>query len=162
MTKLALAATFGAASLALAACGDSGSATVDANNVAAADDTNGAVATGGNEASAAAGAAAWAKDSRIVEENGVTYRVDADGTRVALGPNESKIVVENKVRYRVDPDGRRVKIDDHGLAIDLPHVDLPNVDLPKVDLPDVDAGINRKGHPDIDVKSKADGNKGPN
>jgi hypothetical protein len=155
MNKLALAAALGATSLALAACGDSGSGTADSNNVAAAGDANGAAVAEGN--AAANGAAAWSKESRIVEENGITYRVDSDGTRVALGPNESRIVVENKVRYRVDPDGSRVKIDDRGVAIDLPDVDLPDVDLP-----DVDAGVNAKGNPDIDVKDKKDGNSGPN
>ena len=153
MTKLALAAALGAASLAIAACGDSGTGTADSNNVAAVEDVNGSAAAEGN---AAAAAGAWARDSRIVEENGVTYRVDADGTRVALGPNESRIVVENKVRYRVDPDGTRVRIDDRGGAIDLPDVDLPDV------TPDVDIGVNEKGNPDIDVKGDKDGDRGPN
>jgi hypothetical protein len=152
MNKLALAAALGSASLALAACGDRGA---DADNAAAANEAAAATGAADNMAAgASAGASAWAKDSRIVEENGVTYRVDADGTRVALGPNDSRIVVENKVRYRVDPDGRRVKIDDKG--IDLPDIDLPDV------TPDVDIGTNEKGNPDIDVKGDKDGDKGPN
>lgn len=149
MTRFALAAALGATSLALAACGDSRTGTADANNQAAAD-LNGTTIVEGNEAAGTA----WSKDSRIVEENGVTYRVDADGTRVALGPNESRIVVENKVRYRVNPDGSRVKIDERG--IDLPDIDLPDV------TPDVDIGTNEKGNPDIDVKGDKDGDKGPN
>ena len=147
MNRFALAAALGATSLALAACGDSGTRTADANNGAAVD-LNATTTVEGNAATA------WSKDSRIVEENGVTYRVDADGTRVALGPNESRIVVENKVRYRVGSDGSRVKIDERG--IDLPDIDLPDV------TPDVDIGTNEKGNPDIDVKGDKDGDKGPN
>jgi hypothetical protein len=68
----------------------------------------------------------------------VTYRIDADGTRVQLGPTDSRIVVENGVRYRVDPDGSRVRIGPQGATID-------------VDLPDVDVGVNEKGNLDVDV-----------
>jgi hypothetical protein len=153
MKKLALTAALGAACLGLAACGERDADTADANNASAAGEADAADA-GGN-----VGATAWAKDARIVEENGVTYRIDANGTRVALGANESRIVVENGVRYRVDPDGTRVKIDPEGVAID---VDLPDVDLPDVDAPDVDVGINEKGNPDVDVKDKKDGDEGPN
>ncbi|HEX6375048.1 MAG TPA: hypothetical protein VFZ91_04950 [Allosphingosinicella sp.] len=143
MNKLVLATTLGAACLALAACGDADTNMADANNVAATGDAGGSVT-----------ASAFPKGARIVEENGVTYRVDADGTRVVLGANDSRIVVENDVRYRVDPDGTRVRIDPEGAVIDI--------DLPDVDLPDVDVGINDKGNPDIDVKDKKDGNDGPN
>ena len=84
------------------------------------------------------------KGARIVEENGTTYRVNADGTRVALGANDSRIVVENNVRYRVDPDGARVRIGDDGIQVDGPDVDLP----------DVDVGVNAKGNLDVDVGDK--------
>lgn len=152
MKKLALTAALGATCLALAACGDSDTNTADANVA----DANGSLTGDAGttvDANAAAGATAssFPKGSAIVEENGVTYRVDADGTRVRLGENDSRIVVENGVRYRVDPGGARVKIDDKG--IDL---------TPDIDVPDVDVGINKKGNPDIDVKDKDDGNTGPN
>nr|MDQ4088302.1 hypothetical protein [Pseudomonadota bacterium] len=78
-----------------------------------------------------------------VQENGVTFRVNPDGTRVRLGENDVRIVEENGVRYRVDPRGTRVRIDDQGLDVD-------------VDLPDVDLGINEKGNPDLDVKGDVD------
>ena len=138
MKKLVLTAAIGAASLGLAACGDR---TVETNNAAAAGgETEGnATAEGGSEGNAAGeSGSTWAQDARIVEENGVTYRVDADGTRVRLGENDSRIVVENGVRYRVDPDGTRVRIDPRGARID-------------VDLPDVDVGVNEKGNLDVDV-----------
>ena len=82
------------------------------------------------------------KGARIVEENGVTYRIGADNP---------KIVVEKGVRYRVDSSGTRVKINDQGLDIDLPDL-----------TPDVDIGTNEKGNPDIDVKGHKDGDKVPN
>jgi len=152
MRKLVIAVALGAASLGVAACGDRGG---DAARNEAADTagTAGGVesvgADGGNAAGTTA-ATTFPKGARIVEENGVTWRIDADGTRVRLGENDSRIVVENGVRYRVDPGGARVKIDAKG--IDL---------TPDIDLPDVDIGINDKGNPDIDVKDKKDGNKGP-
>lgn len=155
MNKLALATALGAACLGLGACGDADTNNAAANDSSATGENGGAVADGGNAAtSAAAAGPAFPKGARIVEENGVTYRVDADGTRVRLGDNDSRIVVENGVRYRVDPGGARVKIDDRGL-------DLPDL-TPDIDLPDVDVGINKKGNPDIDVKDKKDGNAGPN
>jgi hypothetical protein len=134
MKKLVLTAALGAGCLALAACGDNATNTAEANNGAAAAEAEGAGNAAGGTATASA---AW-QGARIVEENGVTYRVNADGTRVQLGANESRIVVENGTRYRVDPDGSRVRIDPEGVEID-------------VDLPDVDIGINNKGNPDIDV-----------
>ena len=138
MNQLTLTAALGAACLTLAACGEQ---QVNTTNDSAAGETDGnATAEGGSGTGNATGGSgtAWAQGSRIVEENGVTYRVDADGTRTRLGENDSRIVVENGTRYRVDPDGTRVRIDPQGARID-------------VDLPDVDVGINEKGNPDIDV-----------
>ena len=138
MKKLILTAALGAASLGLAACGDRSAETNNASAAGAESETN-ATAEGGSDGNATGGSgSSWAQDSRIVEENGVTYRVDADGTRVRLGANDSRIVVENGTRFRVDPDGTRVRIDPRGARID-------------VDLPDVDVGINEKGNPDVDV-----------
>jgi hypothetical protein len=142
MTRFRLIAALGASCLALAACGDRDAATTEANNAAVT--TEGANA----EATATASGTAFPKGARIVEEKGVTYRVNPDGSRVALTATDSRIVVEGNKRFRVDPDGTRVRIDDDGGAIDI-------------DVPDVDVGINNKGHPDIDVKDKDDGNKGP-
>ena len=130
MKKLVLTAALGAGCLALAACGDNAANTAEANNAEA--------EVAGNAAGGTATASAAWQGARIVEENGVTWRVNADGTRVQLGPNESRIVVENGTRFRVDPDGTRVRIDPEGVEID-------------VDLPDVDIGINNKGNPDVDV-----------
>jgi uncharacterized membrane protein len=146
-----LAAALGAA--ALAACGDNVSDkanTAESNGL----ETTGE-ATGADNAAAAAAGSAFPKGARIVEEDGATWRIDADGTRVRLGDSDSRIVVENGVRYRVDPGGTRVRIDDRGLDIDVPDL-TPDLG------PDVDVGINKKGNPDVDVKDKSDGNKGPN
>ena len=142
MRKFALTALLGAASLGLAACGGGETET---NNVGATD--TGAETTDMNAGTtASAGADDFPAGARIVEENGAFYRVDADGTRTALGANDARIVVENGVRYRVSPSGTRVRIDEQGATLD---VDAPDVD---VDLPDVDVGINEKGNPDVDVK----------
>ena len=144
MKKLALTFMLGAAGIALAACGDREATEANDSTVA----TEGAGDNASASASASGASAAFPKGARIVEENGVTYRIDADGTRVALTAADSRIVVEGDKRFRVDPDGTRVRIDDDGGAID-------------VDLPDVDVGINDKGNPDVDVKNKDDGNDGP-
>ncbi|HEX2763497.1 MAG TPA: hypothetical protein VHM92_06585 [Allosphingosinicella sp.] len=158
MRKFALTAALGAACLGLAACNqtDNANNSADANGSATGEstgsegvDNNGTATGNGTSASAA-----FPKGARIVEENGVTYRVDADGTRVRLGASDSRIVVENGVRYRVDPDGTRVRIDPKGVSID--------VDVPDLTPDDVDVGINKKGNLDIDVKNKKDGNSGPN
>ena len=146
MKKLVLTAALGATCLALTACGDRDAASNEANDSALT--TEGVDANGSAAASGAAAGTAFPKGARIVVEKGVTYRIDADGTRVALTSTDSKIVVEGDKRFRVDPDGTRVRIDDDGGAIDI-------------DVPDVDVGINDKGNPDIDVKDKDDGNTGP-
>jgi hypothetical protein len=153
MKKFALAAAFGAACLGLAACGGSGGDGAGGNAAAAADEAVPPPTAEANAmASAIAADSAFPKGARIVEEEGVTYRIDPDGTRVRLSERDSRIVVENGIRYRVDPGGGRVRIDGRGLNIDL--------DTPDVKIPDVDAGINRKGNPDIDVKARDDGDTG--
>ena len=83
----------------------------DANTAGAGDNYG----PGGN----ATANSSWPAGSRIVVENGVTYRVAPGGARVALGPNDSRIVVENGVTYRVDPGGTRVRIDDSGAAVSV-------------------------------------------
>lgn len=165
MKSLVFTTLLGAGCLALAACGDRGERGNEVDNGTAAGEAAGAEPADGNAtagtgnaagaAGAAGAAAAFPKGARIVEENGVTYRVDADGTRVRLGDADSRIVVENGVRYRVDPGGARVRINDQGIDIDVPDL-TPDLGA------DVDVGINKKGNPDIDVKDKKDGNDGPN
>ena len=132
MNKLIIAS---ALCLGLAACGDRDEAAT-ADNAATPAATGEATGASGPAGGTQTATASFPRGARIVEDGGVTYRVDADGTRVRLGPTDSRIVVENDVRYRVDPDGTRVRIDNDGLSIDLP---------------DVDVGINEKGNPDIDV-----------
>jgi len=155
MRRFALTAAIGAACLGLAACSGGGEGNEAGNNAAgaaegegngggaAAGEGNGAGGGGNNAASAD-----WPRGTRIVEENGVAYRVDANGTRVRLGEGDARIVVENGVRYRVDPSGTRVRINEQGIDLD---VDTPDID---VDTPDVDVGVNNKGNLDIDVGDK--------
>ena len=150
MKRLALTVALGASCFAIAGCSRDDGNSADANNVTAtgeAEAGTGTEAAGANGAASASAGTAFPKGARIVEEKGVTYRVDADGTRVALTSSDSRIVVEGDKRFRVDPDGTRVRIDDDGGAIDI-------------DLPDVDVGINDKGNPDVDVKDKSDGDSG--
>jgi hypothetical protein len=147
MKKFALIAAVGASCVAIAACSPADVTENTEGNVAA-ETGAGAEVADANGTTASAGGA-FPKGARIVEEKGVTYRVNADGTRVALTASDSRIVVEGDKKFRVDPDGTRVRIDDDGGAIDI-------------DLPDVDVGINDKGNPDIDVKDKSDGDSGPN
>lgn len=84
---------------------------------------------------ATAGSADWPKGTRIVEEGGKTYRVNADGTRVVITDNGWRIVTEDGKRYRVNDAGPRVRIDDDGLDLD------------------VDLGINKNGNLDLDVST---------
>ena len=119
MRGLALTAFCSVLALGVAACGEREGNTAEANVAANGAGTeamsgNGAAASG---AGATASSSSWPQGSRIVEENGVTYRVDSSGTRVQLGPNDSRIVVTDGVRYRVDPDGARIRIDTRGDAI---------------------------------------------
>src|SRR5687767_15707442 len=121
MRTLMTAAATAALSLGAAACNNydetneayengANAADYDANAAGAADNYG----AGGNTAAAGG---SWPAGSRIVVENGVTYRIEPGGARVALGPNDSRIVVENGVSYRVDPGGTRVRIDDTGAAV---------------------------------------------
>lgn len=118
MRVFALTAVCSVLALGVAACGDSNeraghdnAATNSAGAEAAPHDSGSASGAG------AATASAWPQGARIVEEGGVTYRVDASGERVRLGPNESRIEVAEGIRYRVDPGGTRVRIDERGSAI---------------------------------------------
>lgn len=145
MRKLILTAAIGAASLALAACGDDGGNSNNASgNDASGSEANGSGGTDGSTANGSAGTASadWPRGTRIVEENGVTYRVGPGGDRLRL--EDVRIVTENGVRYRVR-DGNRVRIDDNGLDVDLDGPDIPGVD--------VDVGTNRKGNLDVDVNT---------
>lgn len=127
MRKLGMAAFGSVLALGLTACGGNDKAaeknitnttvTTNSTDTAAmpADGMAGGVGSAGGAGAAAA--SAWPEGTRIVEEKGVTYRVDPAGTRVRLEPNTSRIVVEKGVRYRVDPGGTRVRIDDRGAAV---------------------------------------------
>ena len=116
MRTLMTAAAVAALSFGAAACNNYDDTNqAYANEANAADYADNAVGTGNYDTAAAGGS--WPAGSRIVVENGVTYRVDPGGTRVALGPNDSRIVVENGVTYRVDPGGTRVRIDDSGAVV---------------------------------------------
>jgi len=127
MKKLVLMASL---CVGLAACGERQANTTDESATTAGNTTTTQTTT--------TATASFPAGARIVEEKGVTYRIDADGTRVQLGSTDSRIVVDSGVRYRVDPDGTRVRIDPQGTVID-------------VDVPDVRVGINQKGNPDVDV-----------
>ena len=129
MKKLVLMASL---CVGLAACGERQANTVDESATTAGNATTTQTST------TQTATASFPAGARIVEERGVTYRVDADGTRVQLGPTDSRILVDSGVRYRVDPDGTRVRIDPQGAVIN-------------VDVPDVRVGINQKGNPDVDV-----------
>ena len=150
MKKLVLTAALGAACLGLTACGDTGNESANGANTAGGDNGtaagDGGDATGGNgSASGQAAGGDWPAGTRIVQEGGVTYRVNADGTRVQLTDNDARIVVENGVRYRVNREGTRVRIDERGIDVDLDGPDIRGVD--------VDVGTNRKGNLDIDVNT---------
>lgn len=162
MKRLVLTAALGAACFGLAACGERRDDNMAANDMA---EMNSATSMsegegdgdGGNAMASGSGGNATATSSfprgaRIVEEGGVTYRIDANGTRVRLTDADSRILVENGVRYRVDPGGTRVKINDRGIDIDGPDIDVP----------DVDVGVNEKGNLDIDVQDKSDGDTSVN
>jgi len=153
MKTLAWTAALGAACLGLSACG---SDTDGANNSAGTEAEGNGIAVvdgAGNGSGAASADADWPRGTRIVEENGVTYRVDPNGTRVQITADGPRIVVENGTRYRVRPDGTRVRIDETGVDVDLDGPDVPGLD--------VDVGTNRKGNLDIDVNTQG-GDATPN
>lgn len=112
-----LMATALASGLVLAACDynksdyNEANAAYDEGNA----DYNGAAAGGYNSTTAYA----WPEGARIIQEGGVTYRIDPGDARIRLGPNDSVIMVEDGTRYRVDPGGTRVRIDDEGAVISV-------------------------------------------
>ena len=114
MTRLVLTGAAVALALGLAACGYDEEANYADNGYNAAG-ANEAYGTEGNASGYAAGG--WPEGARIVVEEGVTYRIDPGGARIALGPNDARIVVEEGTRFRVDPDGTRVRIDEQGAVI---------------------------------------------
>jgi len=138
MKKLILTGALGAAVLMVAACGDSDADTA-AEDTAMVDEA----ATTDVAATTTEADPDWPTGTRIVEEGGVTYRVDPAGTRVAIEDGSWRIVTEDDGRYRVNSAGRRVQIDDDGL----------DVDLPGVDGLDVDVGTNNNGNLDVDVST---------
>ena len=110
-------------SLALAGCYDSDDANYSDNGYNAADaNYSGNADYDANAAASGYGGAtagAWPEGARIVVEDGVTYRIDADGTRVRLGDSDARVIVEDGVRFRVDPDGTRVRIDEQGATVSV-------------------------------------------
>ena len=103
----------------LSACGDYNKNEYNEANAAYEAQGNGAYsepAGGGNYSTTSSN---WPEGARIVEENGVYYRIDTGGARVRLEPGDSTIVVENGVRYRVDPGGTRVRINEKGAVISV-------------------------------------------
>jgi len=118
MKKLAFAAA--TAAFSLTACGgyESNEAAYEDNAAyESGEAANYGAGTGGEYGGTAT--AEWPEGARIVEEGGVTYRIDPGGTRIALGPNDSRIVIEDGTRFRVDPSGTRVRIDDRGAVISV-------------------------------------------
>lgn len=137
MNKLILAGALGPVALLLSACGDNDAATdATAEDTAAAD-------TAATADTATVAAADWPAGTRIVEEQGVTYRVSPDDTRVAIEDGSFRVVTVDGVRYRVDASGTGHRIDDDGLDLDLPAVEGIDIDL----------GTNQKGNLDLDVST---------
>lgn len=137
MNRFVLAAAFGVTAIALVGCADNGDA-ADENVATTVDSTaleNGDTADTAETASASGN---FPQGGRVVVEDGVTFRIDPDGTRVRLGPGDSRIVVEDDIRYRVDPDGTRVRIGPDGAQIEVDG--------------DVDASVDSSG-PSLEVKT---------
>ena len=134
MKKLIFASALSATALLLSACGD----TADDEDVVVEETT--AVET---EAPTTA-SADWPTGTRIVEEGGVTYRVNPDGTRVEITDDSWRIVTEGETRYRVGADGVRFEIDEEGADLD---------GAPDGGDPDIDIGTNEDGNLDIDVST---------
>ena len=137
MKKLILTGALGSVALLLSACGDN-----DADT-AAEEDTAVVETETTDAATTAAADPNWPAGTRIVEEDGVTYRVNADDTRVEIEDGSYRIVTEGDERFRVDAAGTRHRIDDDGLDIDLPAVEGVDVDL----------GTNQDGNLDLDVST---------
>jgi hypothetical protein len=138
MKKLILTAALVPVALLVSACGDN-----DADIAAEEDTAIVETDTADTAATTAAADPNWPAGTRIVEEDGVTYRVNPDDTRVAIEDGSYRVVVEDGVRYRVDAGGVRHRIDDDGLDIDLPAVEGVDVDL----------GTNKQGNLDLDVST---------
>lgn len=139
MKNLMLTGALGTAVLMLSACGDNEADTV-AEDTAALD-------TAPITEPATTADTDWPAGTRIVEEGDVVYRVDPDGTRVAIDDGSWRIVTEGDRRYRVDSAGTRIEIDDEGA--DLEGV-ASGPDIPGVD---VDVGRNTQGNLDVDVST---------
>lgn len=120
MKRFILTASLGPITLGLAACGsyEENEAAYNESNAAYSDQA-GNYGAGGNYAGTATAGGDWPAGTRIVVEEGVTYRIEPGGVRVALGPSDSRMVVEDGVRYRVDPTGTRVRIDESGAEISV-------------------------------------------
>src|SRR5690606_2618364 len=114
-----------ATALLLAGCGDNDADTV-AEDTTTIDATTADTTTMGSNTTASAD---WPAGTRIEEEGGTTYRVNPDGTRIAIENNEWRIVTEGGERYRVGPNGARVRIDPRGIDVDLGVNDQGNLDL---------------------------------
>ena len=136
MKKLILTSALASVAMLLSACGDGDTDDTTAEDTAALDAADSADATATADAD-------WPAGTRIVEDDGVTYRVGPDDTRVAIEDGSYRIVVEDGVRYRVGSGGTRHRIDDEGLDIDLPAVEGVDVDL----------GTNKSGNLDLDVST---------
>lgn len=139
MKNLLLTGALGAAVLTLSACGDN-EADVVAEDTAALDTVD-------TMAPSTTAATDWPAGTRIVEEGGVTYRVDPGGTRVAIEDGSWRIETDGDRRYRVDPAGTRIEIDEEGVDIEgaVSGPDIPGVD--------VDVGRNTQGNLDVDVST---------
>jgi hypothetical protein len=137
MNRYVLGAALGSTLLALSACGDPETDTVVTDEV-------GAIDTAGATPAAPVD---WPAGTRIVEDGGVTYRVDPAGARVAIEDGSWRIVTEGETRYRVSPEGARIRIDDEGLDLEgaASGPDIPGVD--------VDVGTNTQGNLDVDVST---------
>lgn len=117
--KLVIYAAAGALTIALSGCYKEGDYNAAGNDYSAANgDYDGNAA--GNGYAQAAPSGSWPEGARIVVEDGVTYRIDPDGARIALGAEDARVEIVDGVRYRIDPGGARVRIDDQGTTIRIP------------------------------------------
>lgn len=135
MKKLLFTAALGPVALLLSACGDNDADAPEADTAVVETDTA--------DTTTAAADPNWPAGSRIVEEDGVTYRVNADDTRVKIEDGSYRVVTEGGKRFRVDASGTRHPIDDDGIDVDLPAVEGVDVDL----------GTNKNGNIDLDVST---------